>query len=152
MSGPRKRVVMSIFERLTGIHKKRLERERLEAETDRILAEISAERARQRIQARRDMDATTDNLEAIVAAWAGPLAKWVSIAGGGKNRAKERRLILQYSNPVVKMELRSRVPALLAASVMPGSGTGSPGAERLRPCDTDSGKISGPGVEPAALV
>ena len=67
MAPKKGRFAMVFLDKLLGLHKKRLEREALEAETDRLLAEIRAEQSRCRVQASRDQNATQENLEAISA-------------------------------------------------------------------------------------
>jgi hypothetical protein len=62
---------MVLLDKILGLHKKRMEREALEAETDRILAEIQAHRAQARVEAGRDLNATQENLEAISASLRG---------------------------------------------------------------------------------
>jgi hypothetical protein len=56
---------------------------------------------------------TEDQLAAIVAAWAGPLAKWIQI--DPSRGAKARTLRLQAANPALIQTLRPRVPELVAA-------------------------------------
>jgi hypothetical protein len=57
---------------------------------------------------------TEENLGAIVAQWAGPMAKWIAI-GREIKRGSTRTLQLDLANPAVRMTLRPRLPELVAA-------------------------------------
>jgi hypothetical protein len=56
---------------------------------------------------------TPDTIDPIVAAWAGPWSKWITVETCKKSRgAKQRRLILNAANSAVVMTLRPRLGEL----------------------------------------
>ena len=68
-----------------------------------------------RLESQLKRGQTPDNVEPIVAAWAGPLAKWVKVETAKRTAgSKTSTLILNVANSVVAFELRSRIPALQA--------------------------------------
>jgi len=103
---------------------KRRQRDRLEGIQRHVLKIIGSLEKNQRA------GRSADNLDPIVAEWAGPLAKYVTVSvrtvGGGfrprpgmghrdrKVAPTKHILQLHVANRAVAMELRPRVPALLA--------------------------------------
>lgn len=63
--------------------------------------------------------APAERITEIVNAWAGPLARFITVDGvrrskRGSGLSAATSLILRATNPIVIMELRPRLPALLA--------------------------------------
>ena len=66
-----------------------------------------------RLEGKLKRGQTPDNVEPIVAAWAGPLAKWVKVETAKRTAgSKSTTLILNVASSVVAFELRRRIPAL----------------------------------------
>ena len=56
-----------------------------------------------------------DTIAPVVAAWAGPLAKWVKVEGlRPRSHSGQMQLVLSAKHPIAIMELKPRLAGLLA--------------------------------------